>query len=154
HKHRRAQEDQRRLQGACGLRHHVSEPAAGLAAVCWGAGSLRRMKVPFAIRLCLLAAMLMSAPAYADWMPSAPVRMLTTFSAGSGPDIVARLVAEELTKVWKHQVIVEPRPGASGGLAVDALNKSKPDGHTIILMGSGELTINPAMSAAPTFKAS
>ena len=104
--------------------------------------------------LCLSAALLFAVPAQADWTPSGPVRMFTTFSAGSGPDVVARIVAEELTKIWKHQVVVEPRPGASGGLAVDALNKSPADGHTIILMGSGELTINPSMGSNVTFRAS
>jgi tripartite-type tricarboxylate transporter receptor subunit TctC len=105
-------------------------------------------------RLCALALVLLAASAQADWTPSGPVRLLHTFSAGSGPDIAARIIAEELTKSWKHQVVVEPRPGASGGIAVDAVNKAAPDGHAIVLMGSGELTINPSLNKNITFQAS
>jgi len=79
----------------------------------------------------------------AQTFPGKPVRILTYFSAGSGPDVLIRVVAEQLSKIWQQSVIVENRPGANGIIAIDALKRSAPDGYTLGVTDSAVLTVNP-----------
>lgn len=75
----------------------------------------------------------------APW-PNRPVRMLVGFPAGTSPDLVARTLAEPLSKALGQPVIVENKPGAGGNIAADMVAKST-DGHTIGVMINGNLTI-------------
>ena len=67
--------------------------------------------------------------------PNKPVRIVTT-EPGSGSDFVARLMAQELTRQWGQQVIVDNRGGASGAIASELVARSTPDGYTLILYGN------------------
>ena len=58
---------------------------------------------------------------HAQAFPAKPVRIVTYFSAGSGPDVVIRVIADQLSKVWSQAVVVENKPGANGIIAIDAL---------------------------------
>jgi tripartite-type tricarboxylate transporter receptor subunit TctC len=71
--------------------------------------------------------------------PTRAVKLLVGFPAGSGPDLMARLLTEPLGKVLGQSVVVENRPGASGNLAADQLAKAT-DGHTIGLLSVVNLT--------------
>lgn len=83
------------------------------------------------------------APAHAqDKYPNRPIRMLVGYTAGGGPDIVARLVAPKLTALLGQQVVVDNRPGAGGSIAEDIVSKASPDGYTILAC-SNSLSINP-----------
>lgn len=64
------------------------------------------------------------------------LRIIVPFVVGTGPDTLARLVGEELHQRWKHPVVVENRPGASGNIGTDAVARSKPDGNTLLLTAS------------------
>jgi tripartite-type tricarboxylate transporter receptor subunit TctC len=75
----------------------------------------------------------------AAW-PTRPVRILVGFPAGTSPDLVARTLAEPLSKALGQPVIVENKPGAGGNIAADLVAKSS-DGHTIGVMINGNLTI-------------
>jgi tripartite-type tricarboxylate transporter receptor subunit TctC len=75
--------------------------------------------------------------------PSKPVKIIVPFGAGSTPDIVARLIADQLQQ--KHAgiaFVVENKPGASGNLGTDAVAKAAPDGATIGISIGGPLAIN------------
>lgn len=97
--------------------------------------------------LILLAACALSAGALAQqtakdsapW-PTRPLKILVGFPAGTSPDLVARTLAEPLSKALGQPVIVENRPGAGGNIAADLVAKST-DGHTIGVMINGNLTI-------------
>jgi len=65
-------------------------------------------------------------------------------SAGAGPDTVARLLAEKLSKGWGQQVIVEPRPGANGFIAMDVVKKSS-DAHDMALADNGHIAVAPSL---------
>src|SRR5512138_841466 len=82
---------------------------------------------------------------HAQAFPAKPVRIVTYFSAGSGPDVVIRVIADQLSKVWSQAVVVENKPGANGIIAIDALAKSEPDGYTLGVTDSAVLTVNPHM---------
>jgi tripartite-type tricarboxylate transporter receptor subunit TctC len=76
----------------------------------------------------------------AENYPSRPVRIITPFPAGSGPDAVMRMVAEKLNRAWGKPVIVDNRPGANGFIALTAAKTSPPDGYTLAQASNAQLT--------------
>ncbi len=76
-----------------------------------------------------------------------PLRILCSGPAGSIPDIVARRVAEQLTKQYPGGVLVDNRPGAAGQIAVAALKASAPDGATVLLAQGAVATVYPYLYA-------
>jgi tripartite-type tricarboxylate transporter receptor subunit TctC len=81
-----------------------------------------------------------------DW-PAKPVKIVVPFAAGATPDIVARLVADDLQSRLKQTFIVENRPGASGNTGTDAVAKAERDGATIGVSIGGPLAINTILFA-------
>ncbi len=78
-----------------------------------------------------------------DGYPSEPVRFVVAFAPGGGTDLVARLVASELSKRIGETVIVENKAGASGIIAAQYVARAKPDGYTLLVGGSGPMVFNP-----------
>jgi tripartite-type tricarboxylate transporter receptor subunit TctC len=89
--------------------------------------------------LCMLTAML---PAAAQDWPTKPTRIIVPFGPGSTPDLVARLIADELQKKLGQPFVIENKPGASGNTGTDAVAKAAPDGTTIGVSIGGPLAIN------------
>ncbi|TFZ03695.1 Bug family tripartite tricarboxylate transporter substrate binding protein [Ramlibacter humi] len=85
----------------------------------------------------------------ANW-PSKPLRILVGFPGGSTPDLVARTIAEPLSKALGQPVIVDNRPGASGNIAADAVVKAT-DLHTIGVMINGNMTIAKLLNPATPY---
>jgi tripartite-type tricarboxylate transporter receptor subunit TctC len=81
-----------------------------------------------------------------DW-PAKPVKIVVPFAAGATPDIVARLIADDLQSRLKQTFIVENRPGASGNTGTDAVAKAEADGATIGVSIGGPLAINTLLFA-------
>jgi tripartite-type tricarboxylate transporter receptor subunit TctC len=71
------------------------------------------------------------------------LRILCSGPAGSIPDIVARRVAEQLTRQYPQGAIVDNRPGAAGQIAVNALKAAAPDGSTVLLAQGAVATVYP-----------
>jgi tripartite-type tricarboxylate transporter receptor subunit TctC len=97
---------------------------------------------------CLVAAMAATliaiAPhATAQTFPSKPVRIITPFPPGSGPDTVLRVVGEKLSKSWGQSVLVENRPGANGFIAIEAAKKAPADGYTLVQMDDAHMSLQP-----------
>ena len=85
------------------------------------------------------------AQAQAADYPSKPVRIIVGFPAGTGPDIVARLLAQKLSEGWGNQgVIVDNKPGAGGLIAAGEAARAAPDGYTLMLGETGQLSIAPS----------
>jgi tripartite-type tricarboxylate transporter receptor subunit TctC len=74
--------------------------------------------------------------------PSKPVRMIVPFPAGQATDIVARMLAEGLSRTWGQQVVVENKLGVPGMMAG---KDAAPDGYTLTFGSSGTLAVNPAV---------
>ena len=73
-------------------------------------------------------------PAHAqDAYPSKPIAMVVPFPPGGVADIVARPVAEAMSRVLNAPIIIENKPGAGGGIGMAYVAKSKPDGYTVLL---------------------
>jgi tripartite-type tricarboxylate transporter receptor subunit TctC len=95
--------------------------------------------------LALLAALLLPSLSLADWQPTRPVKLVVPFAPGGQPDVVARSLAEPLSKALGQPVIVENRPGAGGNIAAEAVAKSAPDGLTLLFGTNGPLVVSPAL---------
>ena len=102
----------------------------------------------FPRRTVLAAALLGALPlaqAQGAAYPSKPVRLIVGFPAGTGPDIVARLVAQRLSESWGGiGVIVDNKPGAGGLIAASEAARAAPDGYTLMLGETGQLSIAPS----------
>ncbi len=77
----------------------------------------------------------------AEGWPARPVRMVVAYPAGGSTDIVGRLLADRLARLWGQPVVVENRSGAAGTVGADAVAKAAPDGHTLLLAASPEIAI-------------
>src|SRR4051812_45648675 len=91
----------------------------------------------------VLALLLAPAPLAAQDWPTKPVKIVVPFAPGSTPDMVGRVIAEDLQA--RHpgtSFIIENKPGASGNTGTDYVAKSEPDGATIGISLGGPLAIN------------
>jgi tripartite-type tricarboxylate transporter receptor subunit TctC len=89
---------------------------------------------------------------FAQDYPVRPVRMLVGYPPGGGMDTIARVLAPKLGEALGQQFVVENRPGASGGVAAEALAGAQPDGHVLMLAESGTLalpSVNPKVTLDP-----
>lgn len=93
----------------------------------------------------LLALALAPGAASAQYFPSKPIRIVIGFPPGGGIDIVARILAPKLTESFGQQVIVDNRAGANGIIATEIVAKAAPDGYTIFLGTTGNLSVNPIL---------
>jgi tripartite-type tricarboxylate transporter receptor subunit TctC len=83
--------------------------------------------------------------ALAQIYPSQAVTIVVPFSAGGGPDILARRIAQQLTTSFGQPVIVDNRVGAGGRVGTEAVAKAAPNGYTVLLGTSSSLAIAPAL---------
>jgi tripartite-type tricarboxylate transporter receptor subunit TctC len=93
------------------------------------------------------AALVVGAPQMAiaqEWAPTKPVRIVVPI-VGSTNDVLARLVAPELQKVFGQPFIVENKGGAGGTIAAAEVAKAPADGHTLMIGFNGPLAINPTL---------
>ena len=67
------------------------------------------------------------------------------YAAGGGNDVMARIVAEKMSKTLGQNIVVENRAGAGGSVATRAVAKAAPDGYTLVLGGTGSLAVNPTL---------
>jgi tripartite-type tricarboxylate transporter receptor subunit TctC len=92
----------------------------------------------------LVALLVCCAPVtYAQTFPAKPVRILVGFAPGGSTDVTARIFAQELSKLWGTQVVVENRPGASGMIGADVAAKAPPDGYTWLVSPQTSIVVAP-----------
>lgn len=94
------------------------------------------------------AMFLLTPPAAAQTWPSKAIKWIVPFPPGGPTDTFSRAVAQKLSEALGQPVVIENRAGAGGGVGMDALAKSAPDGYTIGLSTTGTHAINPALYGA------
>ena len=77
--------------------------------------------------------------------PSGPVRIVVGWPPGQTTDIVARVVAEQLSREMGQQFVVENKPGAAGIIGTEFVKNAKPDGYTLSINSTGPMAINPGL---------
>ena len=93
-----------------------------------------------AAALCLLAGF----GAWAQAFPARPVKIVVPFAVGGSADVYARFVGAKLQDALGQPFVIENRPGAGAVLGTDAVAKSSPDGHTLLVM-SNTHTVNETL---------
>jgi tripartite-type tricarboxylate transporter receptor subunit TctC len=84
--------------------------------------------------------------ARAETWPARPVRIVNTFAAGGAADVLARIVADDLSAAFRQQFYVETRAGASGAIGVQAIVHSPPDGYNFLVTSLSALAIAPTIN--------
>jgi len=69
-------------------------------------------------------------------LPGHTITITVPYSPGTGPDILARTIGEELQHRWNQSIVVENKPGASGNLGTQTVARAAPDGHTLVLVSN------------------
>ena len=106
----------------------------------------RRLAQTFLLLASATAIAAASLPAAAQGAyPDKPVKIIIGFGPGSGTDILARMIAEELRLALGQPFVVDNRPGASAQIAASAAAKSPPDGYTLFLTSNSSHSVNPHM---------
>ncbi|QVQ26045.1 Bug family tripartite tricarboxylate transporter substrate binding protein [Achromobacter deleyi] len=106
--------------------------------------------LPTVLRASVAAALTIAAgaaSAQADF-PNRPITLIVSAAPGGTTDIAARLIAQPLGTALGQSVVVENKPGASGGIAAQAVARAKPDGYTLLLQYSGFQVITPHVTPA------
>jgi tripartite-type tricarboxylate transporter receptor subunit TctC len=91
-----------------------------------------------------MTGLFLCAHVYAQAYPAKPIRLIVPYAPGGGVDIVARALAQELTKRLGQQIVVENKAGAGGNIGSDAVAKATPDGYTL-LIASPANAVNPSL---------
>jgi len=108
-----------------------------------------RARLLIAVSLCMVAIAALAQPARTDEaFPNRPVRFLIPFAAAGSNDVVARILAHQLTDIWKQQVVADNRAGANGIIGIDMVAKAPADGYTL-LIASTTFTMNPSLYKLP-----
>jgi tripartite-type tricarboxylate transporter receptor subunit TctC len=98
----------------------------------------------------LVACALLLADAKAETYPSAPVKIIMPTGAGSGPDVIGRIAADHLSRLWGHQPVIVNHPGATGGIAMRVAGNAAPDGYTLLqALGSSFFALPEVQSKFP-----
>ena len=92
-----------------------------------------RRVMQLASSLAAEVALLVTISASAQNYPTRPIRFIVPFTAGTGPDILARILGEAMSKRLGQPIIVENKPGASGNIGTELVAKAAPDGYTILV---------------------
>jgi tripartite-type tricarboxylate transporter receptor subunit TctC len=95
--------------------------------------------------VCVVSVGLVGVAANAQNFPNKPIRLITPYAAGASTDLLARAVANALTRDLGQPVVVDNRPGAGGIIAAQETLRSPADGYTFLLTSAGILTMNQSI---------
>src|SRR5690606_14858260 len=98
-----------------------------------------------AVALAMCCTPVPSGTANAQGYPERAIRFVVPYSPGGGADIVARLLAQQLSQALKMPVVIDNRAGAGGVIGTKIVSEAAPDGYTLLLGNVGPLAISPTL---------
>jgi tripartite-type tricarboxylate transporter receptor subunit TctC len=101
----------------------------------------------FALLLALATVLGGALPAHAQDYPNRPVRIITDSAPGSAVDVILRVVADRLTRIWGQQVLAVNQPGGGGAIAARAAASAAPDGYTLAIPALSAFVAVPGAAA-------
>lgn len=104
----------------------------------------RRQAVTRIAALCAGTVGAAAATAQAGW-PSRPIRLVVPSAAGGAPDLICRILANDLARALGKPIVVENKPGAAGAIGMQEIAKAEPDGHTLGYANVVTLAINRSL---------
>jgi tripartite-type tricarboxylate transporter receptor subunit TctC len=102
-----------------------------------------RLPLTLLVLLGALCSLYSGSTAHAQWSPSKPIRLVVPFAPGGAPDVVGRLIGQQLSTQIGQPVIIDNRAGADGVIGAQLVAEAPPDGHTL-LVTSSSFVINPS----------
>jgi tripartite-type tricarboxylate transporter receptor subunit TctC len=97
------------------------------------------------VGLIVALSLLVPISARAQDFPNRQIRLIVPFPAGGPNDIIARLVGQRMSELFKQTIIIDNRSGQAGVLGTDVVAKAAPDGYTIGIVSASSIVINPTM---------
>lgn len=98
-------------------------------------------------KLFVAALLSCASAAMAQGYPAKPVRWVVPFPPGGGTDLISRVIAGELAKLWGVQVVADNRPGGGGTLGLGIAAKTPADGYTLVLGQASNIAVAPGLYA-------
>lgn len=89
--------------------------------------------------------------AWAQSYPNKPVKVVVAFTAGGTTDILARMVAQQLTEKLKQPFVIDNKPGAGGNLGTEVVVRAPADGYTLLVNSVGPIAVNPTLYGKLTY---
>jgi tripartite-type tricarboxylate transporter receptor subunit TctC len=105
------------------------------------------------VKLFALVLALASFAVQAQPYPNRPVKLIVPFPPGGGADVLARVFAQELSRLWSQSLVVENRPGAGGMIGTDVVAKAAPDGYTLLHATQAANAVVPTLYAKVPYNA-
>jgi tripartite-type tricarboxylate transporter receptor subunit TctC len=96
------------------------------------------------LSLCSVALALVASAGAQDY-PTRSITLVVPYAAGGGNDVMARIVADHMSRTLRQQIVVDNRAGAAGTIATRQVAKSAADGYTLTIGGTGTLAISPTL---------
>ena len=110
---------------------------------------MRRQARSTLVALLACSSVAIASAAGAQGWPTQPIRIIVGFAPGAAPDLIGRVAADALMQQLGGTALVENKVGAGVNIAVDAVAKAEPDGHTLGVSIGGALIVNPMIQATP-----
>ena len=95
--------------------------------------------------VCALGSVVAVGVALAQAYPTKAIRFVIPYPAGGGTDLTARPIGVKLTERWGQSIIIDNRPGGSAMIGSDIVAKSAPDGYTVLVSASSEMSMNAVL---------
>ena len=112
-------------------------------------GVTRRKLMTTAAGFAAAPSLILSTAARAAWPTDKPIRVVVPNPPGGATDIMARLISPPLAEALGTSVYVENKGGGGGNIGISAVQKSEPDGYTLLAASGGAVTLNPLVQKTP-----
>lgn len=116
----------------------------------WGSAVRVRWSMHEFARNGMLILLCAAGPAFGQSYPGQAIRLVVAAAPGGGPDVTARFLAPQFSKLLGQQIVVDNRAGANGAIGADVVAKAAADGHTWLL-ATGQHTANPSLQKNPSY---